>query len=92
VHYSLGFLTERRGRVVDIPAPYSGGLRFKSRTRQQAILIEVFRGFPQSLQAIDWIIPKIRPRPLAKKSFPIRHHSFITPSSTLYSLVTEKSS
>jgi hypothetical protein len=35
-------ITERRGRVVNSPASYSGGPGFKSRSRQPAILIEVF--------------------------------------------------
>jgi hypothetical protein len=43
--------TERRGRVVNIPISYSGGPTFDYRPRRQAILTEVFRGFPQSLQA-----------------------------------------
>jgi hypothetical protein len=38
------------------------------------------------------MVPKIRPWPLPTKSFPIHHHSLITLSSTLDSLVTEKAS
>jgi hypothetical protein len=45
----LKIKTERRGRVVNTPASYSSGPVFDSRSRRQAILIEVFRGFPQSL-------------------------------------------
>jgi hypothetical protein len=40
-------LTDRRGRVVNTPS-YSGGPRFKSRPGLPNILIELFRGFPQS--------------------------------------------
>jgi hypothetical protein len=43
--------TERRGRVVNTPASYLGGPGVKSRPKRPAILIEVFRGFPQFLQA-----------------------------------------
>jgi hypothetical protein len=39
------------------PASYSGGPGFKSLPRWPAILIEVFRGFPQSLQVIAGIVP-----------------------------------
>jgi hypothetical protein len=39
------------------PTSYSGGPGFDSRLRRPAILIEVFRGFPQSLQANAWIVP-----------------------------------
>jgi hypothetical protein len=51
-----------------------------------------FRGFTQFIEATAGIIPQIRPRPLPTKSFPINHHSLITVSSTLYTLVTEKAS
>jgi hypothetical protein len=53
----LNIVTERRGLVVNIPASYSGGHGFKSRPRPSAILIEGFRGFPQSLQTNAGIIP-----------------------------------
>jgi hypothetical protein len=38
--------TERRGRVVNSPTPYSGDLGFDPWSRLPAVLIEVFRGFP----------------------------------------------
>jgi hypothetical protein len=41
--------TERRSRVVNTPASYSRDPGFKSLLRRPAILIEVVRGFPQSL-------------------------------------------
>jgi hypothetical protein len=53
---------ERSDRVVNIPASYSRGPEFKSKP---AILTEVFRSFPQSLQANTGIVP------LPSKSFPI---------------------
>jgi hypothetical protein len=43
--------TERRGPVVNDPASYLGGPGFESQTRKPAILIEVFRGYPQSHQS-----------------------------------------
>jgi hypothetical protein len=43
--------TERRGLVVNSPTSCLGRLGFKSRPRRQIILTEVFRVFPQSLQA-----------------------------------------
>jgi hypothetical protein len=46
--YTLA-VTERRGRVVSIPASYSGGSGFKSRPWRPASLTYVFRGFTQSL-------------------------------------------
>jgi hypothetical protein len=49
--------TECRGRVVNTPALYSGGPGFKSWPQQPAILIEVVRGFSQSLQANSRILP-----------------------------------
>jgi hypothetical protein len=48
---SLSKDTERRGRVLNIPASYSGGAGFDSRPQPPAILIDIFRSFPQSLQA-----------------------------------------
>jgi hypothetical protein len=50
-HYRPDDRTKRRGRVVNTPTSYSGGPGFDYRSRRPAILIEVFRGFPQSLQA-----------------------------------------
>jgi hypothetical protein len=50
------------------------------------MLIEGFRGFPQSLQANAGIILRIKPRSLPTISFTIHHYSLII----LYSLVTEK--
>jgi hypothetical protein len=52
-----GQKTERRGRVANTHASYSGGPGFKSRPRRPALLTEVFRGFPQSLQVSDGIVP-----------------------------------
>jgi hypothetical protein len=49
--------TECRGRVVETPASYSGGPGFKSRPRRPAIVIHVFRGFPDFLQANAGIEP-----------------------------------
>jgi hypothetical protein len=51
-------ITERRGRVVNISASYLEGPEFKSQPRRPAILTEVFRGFPQSLQANARIVPQ----------------------------------
>jgi hypothetical protein len=48
--------TERRGRVFNNPASYSEGPEFKSWPRLPAILIEVFRDFPQSLQVNAGIV------------------------------------
>jgi hypothetical protein len=42
--------TELRGRVVNTPASYSEGPRFKSWSGDRLIW-QVFGGFPQSLQA-----------------------------------------
>jgi hypothetical protein len=44
--------TEHHGRVVNTPALYSGDPGFKSQSRRPAMLIEIFRGFIQSLQTI----------------------------------------
>jgi hypothetical protein len=63
-------LTEGRGRVVNT-ASYSGGPGSKSKFRRPAIVFEFLRGFSQSLQANAGIVPKIRPRPLPTKSFPM---------------------
>jgi hypothetical protein len=49
--------TDCCGRVVNAPTLYSEGPALDSRPRQRAILIEGFRGFPQSLQANSGIIP-----------------------------------
>jgi hypothetical protein len=43
--------TKCHGWVVNTPASYSGGPGFNSWPWWLAILIDVFRGFPQSLQA-----------------------------------------
>jgi hypothetical protein len=43
--------TELRGRVLNTCVPCSGGPGFTSWSQRPAILIEVFQGFPQSLQA-----------------------------------------
>jgi hypothetical protein len=59
--------------VVDTPTTYSGGVGLDSWPRRPTILMEVSRGFPESLQANAGIIPKIRPRPLPTKAFPIHH-------------------
>jgi hypothetical protein len=53
---SQKFPTEHRGRVVNTPS-YSGCPGFDSRSRQPPILIDDFRGFPQSLQANAGIVP-----------------------------------
>jgi hypothetical protein len=50
-------VTERRGRVHNTPASYSGGLGFKSQHWRPAILIEGFRGFSQFFQANVGIVP-----------------------------------
>jgi hypothetical protein len=54
--YNL-LINERRGRAVNTPTSYSGGPAFDSRSRGPAILIQGFRGFPQSLQANAGIVP-----------------------------------
>jgi hypothetical protein len=46
--HSVTYSTERCGRVVNTPAPYSGGYRFKSQLRD-GLSWQVFRGFPQFL-------------------------------------------
>jgi hypothetical protein len=48
---------ERSDPVINTPASYSGDPGFKSRSRRPAILIEVFRCFPQSLQAHSGTVP-----------------------------------
>jgi hypothetical protein len=87
-----GILSERCGRVVDTPASYSGGPGFISWLRRPAFLIEGFSVFfsVPPVECRDNL--KIGPLPLPTESFPIRHHSRITLSSTLYSLLTEKAS
>jgi hypothetical protein len=42
---------------INTPPLYSGGPDFESRPRRPAMLIEVFRGFSQSLQASAGIVP-----------------------------------
>jgi hypothetical protein len=49
--------TERRGWVVNTPASYLGGPGLDYRPRRQEIQIEVFREFPQTLQAKAGIVP-----------------------------------
>jgi hypothetical protein len=56
-HGHLHHHTELRGRVINTPASYYGGLGFKSRTWRPAFLIEDFRSFLQSLQANAGILP-----------------------------------
>jgi hypothetical protein len=58
-HLPTVLQTERRGRVVSTPASYSGDPGFKYRPRRPATLTEVFRCFPQSLQANVGIVPEI---------------------------------
>jgi hypothetical protein len=48
--------TERRGRVFNSPVSFSGGPGLKSRPGRPDVLIEVFRGFYQSLQANPGIV------------------------------------
>jgi hypothetical protein len=50
-------LFQSHGRVVNTPTLYAGGPEFDSQPRRMAILTEVFRGFPQSLQANARIVP-----------------------------------
>jgi hypothetical protein len=50
-------LNECRGRVVNTPTSYLGGSGFDSRSQRPAVVIEVFRGFPQSLKANVGIVP-----------------------------------
>jgi hypothetical protein len=49
--------TEHRDRVFNTAASYSGGAGFKPRSRKPFILIEVYRGFPQSVEANAGIVP-----------------------------------
>jgi hypothetical protein len=49
------YSTERRGRVVDTAAPYSGGAGFKSGSGEW--LSWVFSVFSQSLQENSGIVP-----------------------------------
>jgi hypothetical protein len=49
--------TDSRGRVGNTPVSYSGGPGFHSRPRRTVILILVYRGLPQSLQANAGIVP-----------------------------------
>jgi hypothetical protein len=49
--------TERCVRVINTPALCSRGLRLKPWPLRQAILIEVFCGFPQFLQENSGIVP-----------------------------------
>jgi hypothetical protein len=58
--------------------------RFDLSAGTQAILSEVFRGFPQSLQKNCGRIPLIRPWPLPSSSFPV-HYFLFSNHSTLYS-------
>jgi hypothetical protein len=49
--------TERCGRVANTPTSYSQEPGFDSRPRRQPIMIEVFRGFAQSLQGSAERVP-----------------------------------
>jgi hypothetical protein len=51
----LFHITERRSRVLNTPASYSGGSGFMA--SRPAIMTEVCRGFPQYLQAKIWVAP-----------------------------------
>jgi hypothetical protein len=58
--YNVSFrsgLTERRDQVVNTPASYLRGPGFDSVARRPAILIEIFRGFSQSLQENAGLVP-----------------------------------
>jgi hypothetical protein len=68
--------TKRRGRVVNTPASYSGGVRFKSRAKDWLSGLRIFVGFLSPSRLIVEYEPKIRPRPILSKSLPI-HHSLI---------------
>jgi hypothetical protein len=48
---------ERRGQVVNTATLYLGGPGFNSQPWQPAILIEVFRDFPQFLQSNAGVVP-----------------------------------
>jgi hypothetical protein len=84
-HKNINFPeTKRRGRVVNTPVSYSGGLGFKSWPRRLWLMFFVV--FLSISRRMLGQYLKIRPRPLPTKSFPIHHHSFITLSQTLYNL------
>jgi hypothetical protein len=79
--YSIGRLeifccnvTERRSKVVNIPACYCGG---KVSTRRPTILTEIFVVFPYPYKKMSIGYPKIRLRPLSSTFFTI-YHSLIT--------------
>jgi hypothetical protein len=87
----LSFLSERHGRVVNIPS-YAGGPGFYTLPRRPAILIDVFTAFLSPSRQMPGYYLKIRPRTPSTKSFPSHHHSLIILSPTLYSLVTKRAS
>jgi hypothetical protein len=49
--------SKRRGRMVNTSASYSRDIGFDSRLLRRNILSEIFRGFPQYLQANTGIVP-----------------------------------
>jgi hypothetical protein len=59
-----------------------GGSRVQISARRRDILTEVFRGFPQPIQANARIVPQIRSRSLPPLCFPIHHSSIILPTDT----------
>jgi hypothetical protein len=85
-------VTESSGRVVNTPASYSGGPRFKSRPGDRLSWLRFFVVFSIPPGECRESTLKIRPRSLPTKSFQIHHYSLVTLSSTLYGLVTEKAS
>jgi hypothetical protein len=67
LHYykTFNLETERHGRMVDTRASYSGGPEFKSRPRLSAVLIEYFRGLPQSMFCYVLLVARIGIVPIA---------------------------
>jgi hypothetical protein len=57
IHIYKHIYIERRGRVVKTPTSHSWSPGFYYWPRRPAILIEGFRGFPQSLQGNSGIVP-----------------------------------
>jgi hypothetical protein len=51
---------------------------------ESGFLTEVYRGFPQSLQANAGMVPQVRPWPLSSISFPIHCSLIILPLNTVY--------
>jgi hypothetical protein len=75
-----GLITERRGRVLNTSAYYSGGPEFKSRFRGPTVLTEDFRTFPQSLQAnsvYSTLIYSTIASPHSLSNSLFTHHHFI---------------